>query len=99
MRPSTPSPSCADQANDDLLTALPNREGVTRRLTIALEIDQALAVAFIDIDDFKVINDSLGHGAGDRLLVAVAESPAGAAAHRPIGALRGEVHGAARARR
>jgi diguanylate cyclase (GGDEF)-like protein/PAS domain S-box-containing protein len=61
------------QAHHDPLTALPNRKEFTRRLTIALDNDETLAVAFIDIDDFKVINDSLGHGAGDRLLVAVAE--------------------------
>jgi diguanylate cyclase (GGDEF)-like protein/PAS domain S-box-containing protein len=61
------------QAHHDPLTALPNRKEFTRRLTIALDNGEPLAVAFIDIDDFKVINDSLGHGAGDRLLVAVAE--------------------------
>jgi diguanylate cyclase (GGDEF)-like protein/PAS domain S-box-containing protein len=61
------------QAHHDPLTALPNRKEFKRRLTIALDREEPLAVAFIDIDDFKVINDSLGHGAGDRLLVAVAE--------------------------
>jgi diguanylate cyclase (GGDEF)-like protein/PAS domain S-box-containing protein len=61
------------QAHHDPLTSLPNRKDFTQRLTIALDDGDALAVAFIDIDDFKVINDSLGHGAGDRLLMAVAE--------------------------
>jgi diguanylate cyclase (GGDEF)-like protein/PAS domain S-box-containing protein len=61
------------QAYYDPLTALPNRKEFTRSLTIALDNDETLGVAFIDIDDFKVINDSLGHDAGDRLLVAVAE--------------------------
>jgi diguanylate cyclase (GGDEF)-like protein/PAS domain S-box-containing protein len=61
------------QAEHDPLTALPNRKAFTHRLTMALDGGDPLAVAFVDIDDFKVINDSLGHGAGDRLLVAVAE--------------------------
>ncbi len=61
------------QAHHDPLTALPNRKEFTRRVTEVLAGDQMLAVAFVDIDDFKVINDSLGHGSGDRLLVAVAE--------------------------
>ena len=61
------------QAHHDPLTALPNRKEFTRRVTQVLETDRMLAVAFVDIDDFKVINDSLGHGSGDRLLVAVAE--------------------------
>jgi PAS domain S-box-containing protein len=58
------------QAHHDPLTALPNRKEFTRRVTRALDGGETLAVAFVDIDDFKVINDSLGHGAGDRLLVA-----------------------------
>jgi diguanylate cyclase (GGDEF)-like protein/PAS domain S-box-containing protein len=61
------------QAHHDPLTALPNRKAFTRRLTEVLAGGERLAVAFVDIDDFKVVNDSLGHGAGDRLLVAVAE--------------------------
>ena len=61
------------QAHHDPLTALPNRKEFTRRVTQVLETDRMLAVAFVDLDDFKVINDSLGHGSGDRLLVAVAE--------------------------
>ena len=61
------------QAHHDSLTGLPNRTHFARRLAAALDRGDGLAVAFVDIDDFKVINDSLGHGAGDRLLAVVAE--------------------------
>ena len=64
----------AHQANHDPLTGLPNRtlldDYVTRRFTRG---DSGLACLFLDLDDFKVVNDSLGHAAGDQLLVAVAD--------------------------
>ncbi len=67
----------AHLAYHDPLTQLPNRLCFTERLTALLEQsaqrDDRPAVFFIDIDRFKVINDSLGHEIGDRLLVAVAE--------------------------
>ncbi|HEX2070511.1 MAG TPA: EAL domain-containing protein [Thermoleophilaceae bacterium] len=65
------------RANHDPLTGLPNRSLFGRRLGRALSDARAgggrLAVTFLDIDDFKLINDSLGHEAGDQLLVAVGE--------------------------
>jgi diguanylate cyclase (GGDEF)-like protein len=65
------------QAHHDPLTGLPNRALFDRTLADALErrkdSNTRLAVLFADIDDFKVINDSLGHRAGDELLVAAAE--------------------------
>ena len=61
------------QATHDPLTGLPNRTLVAHRLAEALAGDGArVGVCFIDLDGFKMINDSLGHGVGDRLLVDVA---------------------------
>ncbi len=70
------------QAFHDSLTGLANRQLFTDRLTHALRrrhgATEPLAVLFLDLDDFKHVNDSLGHGIGDRLLVAVAERISGA---------------------
>jgi diguanylate cyclase (GGDEF)-like protein len=60
----------------DELTGLPNRralsESLARSLAAARREERILAVLFIDLDGFKAINDSLGHAAGDLLLVEVA---------------------------
>jgi diguanylate cyclase (GGDEF)-like protein/PAS domain S-box-containing protein len=67
----------AHQANHDFLTGLPNRVLLTDRLlheiTWAQRHASRLAVLFLDLDNFKHINDSLGHDVGDKLLQAVAE--------------------------
>jgi diguanylate cyclase (GGDEF)-like protein len=60
------------QAYHDPLTNLANRALFTDKLREALASGSGLAVLFIDLDDFKTINDSLGHAAGDELLVAAA---------------------------
>ncbi len=62
------------QAYHDSLTGLANRMLFTDRVEEALQAKtDAIAVLFVDIDDFKTINDTLGHSIGDLLLVAVAE--------------------------
>jgi diguanylate cyclase (GGDEF)-like protein/PAS domain S-box-containing protein len=70
----------AHQTVHDPLTGLPNRLQFVERLRRALveHGSEHLAVLFMDLDHFKVVNDSLGHAAGDRLLVAVADRLRGA---------------------
>jgi diguanylate cyclase (GGDEF)-like protein len=63
-------------ATHDPLTGLPNRlllaERVNRALAAARIDGRSIAMLFVDLDRFKIINDTLGHGAGDRLLQNVA---------------------------
>ncbi|MFN8167844.1 MAG: EAL domain-containing protein [Candidatus Nanopelagicales bacterium] len=65
------------QATHDALTGLPNRELLLGRLaeTLALgrERRELTAVAFVDLDNFKDVNDAFGHGYGDRVLDVVGE--------------------------
>ena len=65
------------QALHDPLTKIPNRvlfrDRVDHALSKLVRANSSLAVLFLDLDNFKAINDSLGHAAGDKLLVAVAE--------------------------
>jgi diguanylate cyclase (GGDEF)-like protein len=66
----------AHQALHDPLTGLPNRALFLDRLGVALDRSRRtkspIAILFLDVDDFKQVNDSLGHAAGDALLIGLA---------------------------
>jgi diguanylate cyclase (GGDEF)-like protein/PAS domain S-box-containing protein len=63
-------------ADHDPLTGMANRALLDRRLTLAMQtadsIGSEVALAFLDLDNFKLVNDSLGHSVGDQLLKIVA---------------------------
>lgn len=65
------------QAMHDALTGLPNRPQIEERVADALCLAERhgtiAAVAFVDLDRFKLVNDTLGHGAGDGLIAQVAD--------------------------
>jgi diguanylate cyclase (GGDEF)-like protein len=65
---------CRHQSLHDQLTRLPNRHAFQERLTSSLaDRRQDVAVLFVDLDRFKQVNDTLGHGAGDELVCRVGE--------------------------
>ena len=83
------------EATHDRLTELPNRAQflhiLSRAEERAISGGRSLAVLFVDIDHFKVVNDSLGHGVGDALLVAVARRLVGAVrSSDPVARLGGD---------
>jgi diguanylate cyclase (GGDEF)-like protein len=64
------------RAFHDALTGLPNRvlfqDRITQAATLTARTGLITGILFIDLDDFKLVNDTMGHGVGDELLVAVA---------------------------
>ncbi|MEZ5226812.1 MAG: EAL domain-containing protein [Acidimicrobiales bacterium] len=64
----------AYQATHDALTGLPNRQQLIEELDrLMVESEDLVSVLFVDLDGFKAVNDRLGHGAGDELLVRVGD--------------------------
>lgn len=63
-----------DDASRDALTNLPNRRAADRQMQAMLKDGSSIAVAFCDIDKFKLINDRFGHAVGDRVLKVVADA-------------------------
>ncbi len=64
-------------ATHDALTGLPNRyfltEGIEHAINLAERNQSIIAIVFIDLDNFKVINDSMGHQVGDEFLIEIAK--------------------------
>ena len=65
------------EATHDQLTGLPNRVVLVERLTAALERagtrPDSVAVLFVDVDEFKLVNDGYGHAAGDQVIAALGQ--------------------------
>ncbi|WP_428643129.1 bifunctional diguanylate cyclase/phosphodiesterase [Roseibium sp.] len=64
-------------AHHDVLTGLPNRQEFKRKLAEKVEAGrksgETVAVVFVDVDNFKIVNDSFGHAVGDQVLSIIAE--------------------------
>ena len=64
-------------AQHDALTGLPNRYSMQERLALALEMAKRnrkkVAVMLVDLDEFKLVNDTRGHAAGDQVLIAIGQ--------------------------
>ncbi len=83
-------------AYQDVLTGLGNRrlfaEDLQRAISLARQSLQPLAVVFLDLDDFKVVNDTLGHSIGDQLLCVVADRLQEVATEMQVESIAPSVH-------
>jgi diguanylate cyclase (GGDEF)-like protein len=77
-------------ANSDPLTGLPNRRALIAEVTGRLAARQPTALVLIDLDDFKTVNDTWGHLAGDDLLVTIAHRLRAAAPTGYVARLAGD---------
>jgi diguanylate cyclase (GGDEF)-like protein/PAS domain S-box-containing protein len=77
-------------ATHDPLTGLLNRAGLLGAIGDALSRDHPVGVVFVDLDDFKHVNDRYGHRAGDHVLIEVARRIQSAAGSEPVGRLGGD---------
>jgi diguanylate cyclase (GGDEF)-like protein len=81
----------AHEASHDPLTGVLNRRAFTELLGQELRSPYDLTVIFCDIDDFKLINDRLGHVTGDRLLIEIARRIQGSVREQdPVGRFGGD---------
>ena len=63
----------AERAFHDPLTGLPNRSVLTERLRTAVDDGRPLALMFVDLDNFKAVNDRYGHAVGDEIILKAVE--------------------------
>lgn len=65
------------QANFDSLTGLPNRvlalDRLKQSVIISKRLNNRVGILFLDVDRFKIVNDTMGHGSGDKIIKAIAE--------------------------
>lgn len=76
-------------AYHDALTGLPNRLSFEQMLIKLIEHEKEFAVLYMDLDGFKAINDTLGHDAGDELLVSVSQRLSASLRHGDMAARQG----------
>lgn len=76
-------------ASHDSLTGLPNRASAQRQFREFAEAEQPCVVVLVDLDDFKAVNDTWGHRAGDQLLKSVSDRLAAACGPRGFAARLG----------
>jgi diguanylate cyclase len=79
-----------EEARSDPLTRLPNRRAFEERLAELEQEGRPVAVAICDIDRFKRINDTYGHGVGDRVIRTVADTLSASCAGHMVARLGGE---------